>query len=391
MKKRICILGGGFGGLYTALGLRKLSKKNSDYEIILIDQNDHLLFTPLLYELITEEMKDWEIAPPLKQLLANTKIKIYQDKITQIDLKKRELETETQEKINYECLILTVGREVRLNGLPGVKEYTHPFRTLEDVYKLKHKINQLLNSNLDKIKVAIAGGGPSGVELAGKIADKLGKRGDVHLITRDNRILRHFTPATRQSAINALNKRGVAISLDTSIIEIAANYITFQQNQEIGKLPTDLVIWTTGTQARKLITDLAPSNQINQLIATATLQLPEYPEVFTLGDVAQVIDGNDQIVPATAQATYQQANLAAKNIQRFLAGKKTKKFRYLHLGEMIALGKNDSAITSFGLHLHGRLANLIRRLVYLERMPTLSHRWRVLSFWLQQFFNIIGR
>lgn len=387
MKKRICILGGGFGGLYTSLGLQKFIKQNPDYEVILIDQNDHLLFTPLLYELITNELEDWEIAPNFEKLLENTEIKFYQDLIKNLDLKNREVSLEKRGKINYDCLVLTVGREVRLNGLPGVKEFTFPFRTLEDVHNLKEKLTSLLNSDVDKIKVSIIGGGPSGVELAGKIADKLEKRGDVHLITRDNRILRHFTDATRKSAINALNKRRVAISLNTNIREINSNFITFQQGEEIGIFPTNLVIWTTGTQARKLINNLAPANQINQLVSMATLQLAEYPEVFAFGDVAEVIDGNNKIVPAMAQATYQQANFAAKNVVRFLQEKKLGKFRYLHLGEMLALGKNDSAITSFGFHLHGGFANLIRRLVYLGRMPTFSHRFQVLSLWFKKLFK----
>ncbi len=387
MSKRICILGGGFGGLYTALGLRNFLKKHPNYEIILIDQHDHLLFTPLLYEVITDELQSWEVAPNFSKLLVNSGIKFYQDKINSLDLKNREIFLQNREKLNYDCLVLTVGREVRLNGLPGVKEYTFPFRTLADVYQLKDKLTLLLNSDLNKIKVAIVGGGPSGVELAGKIADKLQKRGQVHLITRDNCILRHFTKATRKSAINALNKRNVAISLNTSITEVNSNSVIFQQGEESGTLPTDLVVWTTGTQARSLIDNLAPSNAIAQLISQATLQLPDYPEVFAFGDVAEVVDGNNTKVPAVAQVAYQQASFAAKNIIRFLAGKKLKRFRYLHLGEMIALGKNDSAITSFGLHLHGRLANIIRRLVYLERMPTFSHKFKVLSFWLKNLFK----
>jgi NADH dehydrogenase len=383
MKKQICILGGGFGGIYTALELQKFIKQNSDYEIILIDQNDHLLFTPLLYELITDELEDWEIAPNFQKLLENKPITFYQDIITNIDLKNRKVLLKNKGTINYDCLVLTVGREVRLNELSGVKQYAFPFKTLKDVHNLKDKLTLLFNSDVDKIKVSIIGGGPSGVELAGKIADKLNKRGQVHLITRDNRILRHFTNATRKSAINALNKRGVIISLNTSIIEVNSDFITFKQGEETGIFPTDLVIWTTGTQANKLINNLALCSQINQLISEATLQLPEYPEVFAFGDVAQVIDKNSIQVPATAQATYQQANLAAKNIIRFLRGKKLRKFSYLHLGEMLALGKNDSAITSFGFHLHGRFANIIRRLVYLERMPTFKHRFQVLLSWLK--------
>jgi demethylphylloquinone reductase len=387
---QILILGGGFGGLYTALKLQKFKLiKQKNYQITLIDQHDHILFTPLLYELITNELEDWEIAPKFNQLLQNTPIQFIQAKIINLDLAKKQVTLEQQETLTYDYLVLAVGRKSRLEGIPGLHDYALSFRTLEDTHKLKQSLENLENSPLELIRVSIIGGGPSGVELAVKIADRLGNRGEVDLITRGNRILRHFTAATRNSAINALDRRKVRVILETEVEKIEPNSLTLKQLHESFTLPTNLVIWTTGTDVRDWVKTLdCFHNEFKQVIVESSLQLSDYPEVFALGDVAEILDEDGKQVPPMAQAAYQEANFLAQNMVRFFTRKRLKKFRYLHLGEMMTLGLEDSAITSFGFHLHGKLAHLIRCLVYLERMPTFNHKIKVLSNWFKKWFKI---
>jgi NADH dehydrogenase len=386
---KILILGGGFGGLYTALKLQTFKLiKQGNYQITLIDQHDHILFTPLLYELITNELEDWEIAPKFQELLKNTAIQFIQAKIINLDLATRQVKLEDQETLTYDYLVLAVGRKSRLEGIPGLHDYALSFRTLEDTHKLKQSLEKLENSPLELIRVSIIGGGPSGVELAVKIADRLGNRGEVDLITRGNRILRHFTAATRNSAINALDQRRVRVILETEVEKIDPHYLILKQLHESFNLPTNLVIWTTGTDVRDWVKTLdCFHNEFKQVIVQSSLQLSDYPEVFALGDVAEILDEDGKQVPPMAQAAYQQAHFLAKNIRRFLTKKRLRKFRYLHLGEMMTLGLGKSAITSFSFHLHGKLAHIIRCLVYLERMPTFNHKIQVLSNWLKKFFR----
>ena len=387
VRQRICILGGGFGGLYTALYLQRWREfQDQNYQIVLVDRNDHLLFTPLLYELVTDELQAWEIAPPYQKLLAHTPIQFYQDEIEDVDLRARQVVLKERGRIDYDYLVFAVGGQSRLGDVPGSREYTISFRTLNDTQKLRQKLQALEDAGQNPIRVTIIGGGPSGVELAGKISDRLGKLGEVHLIERGEQILKGFTKATRASAYKALEKRRVRLSLQTSIASIAADQVTIVQSGQTATLPTDLVLWTAGTQISDWVKNLAcPHNQQGQLLSEPTLQLVNHPEVLVLGDVAEIINNGNKPIPATAQAAYQQASCAAYNLRASIHNKRWRRFRYLHLGEMIALGKNDGAVTSFGLHFNGWFGALVRRFVYLQRLPTLSHRIQVLGYWIKNW------
>ncbi|MBP0028547.1 NAD(P)/FAD-dependent oxidoreductase [Roseofilum reptotaenium CS-1145] len=375
---KVCILGGGFGGLYAALYLQRFS----ELQVTLIDQNDHILFTPLLYELITNELQIWEIAPPFSKLIRQKKIKFYQDHILGTDLKKQQVYLQDRGELQYDYLIIAVGVKSLIDNVPGVKEHAVSFRTLKDTEFLKKKLQDFRSLSKAPVQIAIVGGGPSGVELATKIADYLGQKAEVRLITRGDRILRSFTKATRLTAEKALEERNVRISFLTQVNLVQANRLIVEQANETITLPTDLVIWTTGTKARSWVLDLdCEHNRYGQLLVEPTLQLKGYPEVFALGDIADIPSNSE--IPRTAQAAYQQAPVAAKNLRSRVHQKRLKKFRYLHLGEMITVGVNDAAVSSFGLHFHGSLAFLFRNLVYLIRMPTISHRLQVFLSWLQ--------
>ncbi|MDY7013184.1 MAG: NAD(P)/FAD-dependent oxidoreductase [Cyanobacteriota bacterium] len=386
-------MGGGFGGLYTALYLQKyrgFEKKNC--EIILIDRNDRLSFTPLLYERITDELQAWEIAPPYVKLLAGTPIQFYRDRVRDVDLRSRQVLLAERGPLAYDYLVLAVGAQNRQANVPGLQDYALNFRNFTDSKKLNRALSELERSDREALegqdraplRVALIGGGPSGVELAGKIADRLGKRGEIHLIESGQQLLKTFTRGTRKAAHKALEKRRVRVSLETRVQAIARDAVTLEQAGQRALLPTDLTIWVAGTQMQDWVKNLpCTHNERGQLIAEKTLQSVDYPEVFVLGDTAEITDASGQRVPATAQAAYQQASCAAKNLWAALNNKPLKPFRYLHLGEMIALGKNDAAIASFGLHLSGVLAAPIRSLVYLQRLPTLSHRLQVLWHWVK--------
>ena len=177
-QKNICIVGGGFGGLYTALRLNELPWENNEKpKITLIDKSDRFLFSPLLYELVTEELQTWEIAPPFEEILASTGILFHQGCVTNIDIERKEVTVDGQTKLQCDRLILSTGGTTPLDIAPGAKEYAIPFRSLDDAYRLKEQLRLLIESDRDKIRVAVVGGGYSGVELACKIGDLLGERG----------------------------------------------------------------------------------------------------------------------------------------------------------------------------------------------------------------------
>jgi NADH:ubiquinone reductase (non-electrogenic) len=392
-RQRICILGGGFGGLYTALYLQKYRGfKEKNCEIILIDCNERLSFTPLLYERITDELQAWEIAPPYVKLLAGTPVQFYCDRVENVDLRSRSVFLAQRGELAYDYLVLAVGAQNRQANIPGLTEYALTFRNFTDSKKLNRALEELEQSDRAPLRVALIGGGPSGVELAGKIADRLGKRGEIHLIESGEQLLTTFTQVTRKTAHKALEKRRVRVSLNTRVKAIGRDALTLEQNGQRATLPADLTIWVAGTQMHDWVKNLpCTHNERGQIISEKTLQSPDYPEVFVLGDLAEITDAAGQRVPATAQAAYQQACCAAKNLWATLNHKPLKPFRYLHLGEMIALGENDAAISSFGLHLNGAIAAPIRSLVYLQRLPTLSHRLKVLWHWVKKSWSRLRR
>ncbi|MBK1986461.1 NAD(P)/FAD-dependent oxidoreductase [Sphaerospermopsis aphanizomenoides BCCUSP55] len=381
---RICILGGGFGGLYTALELGKFAQfRQPNYEIILIEKREHFLFTPLLYEVVTGELHSWEVAPTYKKLLSDSQAKFYQAEIQSVDLEQKLVTLESGEILNYDFLVLAVGKETRLDIVPGAAEYAQTFRTLADAEYLKERLRILEASDIPVIKIAVAGAGPNGVEIACKLADRLKKRGEIRLIDRGNEILKTLPKGCQTAAYRALLKRGVQIDLNTSVERIESNAIMINHQGKTQKLQTDLVLWTGGNQSIQWVKDLnCQYNQQGQVIATPTLQLAGYPDVFVLGDLAEIRDVKGNESPATAQAAFQQAPCAARNIWAKITGRKLKSFSYLHLGEMLTLGIKNAVVFSFGITLDGSLARIIRRGVYIQRLPTLKHKLQVAKRWI---------
>ncbi len=381
---KICILGGGFGGLYTALRLSQLPWETSQKpEIVLVDKSDRFLFSPLLYELLTGELQTWEIAPPFEEIFSNTGIRFCQGIVEKIDIDQRQVYLQDSPEISYDLLVLALGGETPLDMASGATSYAYPFRTTTDVYRIEERLRVLEESEADKIRVAIVGGGYSGVELACKLADRLGERGRFRLIELSDQILRTSPEFNREAASKALEARGVFIDLETKVESIGSDSIALEYKNQVDTIPVDLVIWTVGTRVSPVVRSLGvKQNQRGQINITPTLQVIDHPEVFALGDLADCRDKEGKQVPSTAQAAFQQADYTAWNIWATLTNRPLLPFRYQHLGEMMTLGLDNATFTGLGIKLDGSLAYIARRLAYLYRQPTLDHQLKVGFNWL---------
>ncbi len=381
---RICILGGGFGGLYTALNLARLPWAVMP-EIILIDKSDRFLFTPFLYELVTAEMQEWEIAPTFTELLADTGIQFIQGLVTNINFEAKQVEVNIGQPnvLAYDHLVLAIGGETPMNYVAGASEYAIPFRNLNDFYRLNSKLELLEASNRDKIRVCIAGAGSSGVELACKIADRLKDRGRVRLVDRNAKILANSTEANRSIAELALSQRGVWTDLNTRVSQVTEDEVTLDYADGSDTLPVDIVLWTVGSTFSKVIQNLSIAHNRQGAIATEpTLQVKGYADVFAIGDLA-ALESNGEPLPATAQVAFQQSQYCAWNIWASLNQKSLVKFNYIPLGEFISLGVDGATASIFGkFSIDGLPATAMRRLAYLLRMPTLQHQWKIGTHWL---------
>ena len=385
-QQRICIVGGGFGGLYTALRLHELPwEERAKPEIRLIDKSDRFLFSPLLYEIITEELQTWEIAPPFEELFAGTDIVFQQGVVSDIDVEQNKVTLDDGSQVKCDRLVLATGGNTPLNIAPGAKEYAIPFRTLEDAYRLKERLRLLTESDRDKIRVTIVGGGYSGVEIACKVSDLIGTRGRIRIIERGSHILDGSTEYNRKTAIKALEERQIWLDLETETTEVTENTISLSYKGQIDTIPVDLVVWTVGNKVSPLTEnlDLAKTPQ-GLLKIKPTLQLLDRDDIYALGDTAECLDELGNLLPATAQVAFQQSDYCAWNIWADLNQKPLLPFRYQALGEIMALGTDSAVLSGMGLKLEGSAAYIARRLIYLYRLPTLKHQLTVGLNWLTQ-------
>ncbi|MGD1860028.1 MAG: NAD(P)/FAD-dependent oxidoreductase [Leptolyngbyaceae cyanobacterium] len=384
--KRICILGGGFGGLYTALRLNSLPwSADNPVEIVLVDPRDRFLFSPLLYELVTGELATWEIAPPYAELLAGTKIRFIQANVEAVNQAEKQVQLGTGETLTYDRLVLAVGGETPLDMVLGAADHALPFRTVEDAHRLQGRLRELETTDADKIRVMVVGGGYSGVELACKIADRLGDRGRVRLVERADDILQTSAEFNRKTAREALSERGIWLDLETSVERIGADTATLTYRDQTDELPVDIVLWTVGTRVVPLLETMdLPRNERQQIQVEPTLQVVDHADIFALGDIVDCKDASGQQVPNTAQSALQAADYVGWNLWASLGDRPQLPFRYQHLGEMMTLGIDNATLSGLGLKLEGPLAHVARRLTYLYRMPTINHQVRVGLNWIQQ-------
>jgi len=384
MTTRICILGGGFGGLYTALRLNQLAWEPFDRpEIILVDQNDRFLFLPLLYELVTGELEIWEVAPPFMELLASTQVQFLQGTVLKIDTTEKQAHLQDGSSLPYDHLVLALGGETPLDWVSGAADHALSFRSLNDAYLLEERLKILESKETDKIRVAVIGGGYSGVELACKLGDRLGDRGRLRILEQGSQILNASSDFNRNTAQRSLDSRGIWVDLETRVKAISTDSLTLEYKGQTDVIPTDLVLWTAGTQVVSPIKELPfEKNQRGQLITSSTLQLASHPEIFAIGDLAATQDGSGQPLPATAQVAYQQADYVAWNLWAGITGRPPLPFHYFPLGEMLSLGLDSATLSGLGLKLEGTPAYVLRRLAYLYRMPTLDHQLKVGFNWI---------
>ncbi|MFM2431369.1 MAG: hypothetical protein RLZZ511_2582 [Cyanobacteriota bacterium] len=379
---KICILGGGFGGLYSALRLTQMNWEHPP-EITLVDQRDRFVFAPLLYELLTGELESWEIAPEYRTLLANTGIRFEQQTVQGIDINAKSVTLGNGQILNYDRLVLAMGGETPIDMVPGAADHAMPFRNVADAQRVAERLRQLETSDAEKIRVAIVGGGYSGVELACKLAERLGDRGRLRIIERSNQILANSPAFNRETAEKALSERSVWRDLETNVTEIAADSMTLSYQNETNTIPVDLVLWTVGNRVVPIIRDLAiPHNDRGQVIVSNAMQVEGHPEIFALGDLAECHDASGQLVPATAQVAFQQSDYAGWNVWASLSDRPLLPFRYQALGEMITLGQENATLSGLGLNLQGLPAHVARRMIYLMRMPTLEHQVKVGVSWM---------
>ncbi|HYK21394.1 MAG TPA: NAD(P)/FAD-dependent oxidoreductase [Pyrinomonadaceae bacterium] len=392
-QPRIVILGGGFGGLFTALEL------GGSGEVTLVSEEDHFLFTPMLYEYLSGEVEAWHIAPRFSELLEEN-VRFVQSRVTGIDLTEQSVALESsKESLKYDVLVLALGGVTNYVGVEGAQEHSLPFRKLAHADNLRRQMGAALDRIAPdlapqdvrrELTFAVVGAGASGCELSTKMADLLtdafkrrALRGEprVLVIEMGDQVVPGMGDQIREFVEEALHESRVEVHTKTRVVSVTSDGITFDHEGRQESLKTAGVVWTGGVKMSPLIAQLdVEKNRRGLLVLKPTLQLSQHLNIFALGDVAFYPDATPTLA-GTAQLAFQQASLAARNIKAFNEGKELHTKHFEELGEAMSLGTERAAVLTGGKAFGGALARQARFALYTSRLPTWHHRLRVGASW----------
>lgn len=382
-QQPVVVVGGGFGGLSTALALASAAPSTP---VLLIEPQERFLFLPLLYELLSGELRRWEVAPRFRELLAGRGAAWLQERVSRINTDTREVRTDSGRTIRYSELVLATGGKPTTYGIPGVEEHCLGFRSLADVDRLQLLVQHLRQQRRPLQRLAIVGAGASGVELACKLADLLDGAAVVELIEQGEDLLPQARAFNRDQARDALLKRDIRLRTTTRVVAAHADGLTLERDGEAAgteRLLCDGVIWTGGVVG--CVPELLPPLELDRrgrLPCDPTLRVIGREHLFALGDAARCPGDAGDDHPATAQVAYQQAACVAANVRHQQRGEELEPFVWKDLGEMLGLGIGQATLTGMGITLAGPPAFQLRRLAYLARMPGLQQQLRVAGGWL---------
>lgn len=391
---RILIIGGGFGGLFTAIGLARAG------HVTLVSREDHFLHTPLLYEYMSGEVEAWHIAPPFRDLLDDERIHFMQGEVNNVDFQAREVAIAGLEhRLAYDYLVLAMGGVTNYWNIEGAAEHALPFRKISDADALRQRMIDVLDhiqpdaAPQDARRAAtfaVVGGGASGVELATKMSDLLrdafrrrGLKGEprVLILEMGQQVLPGMDHEIRAVVEEALREARVEVHTATRVVRLRPGGVVFEHHGEQTQLEASGVVWTAGVRVSPLVEKLQVEKDKRGLIVVApTLQVPGHPEVFALGDIAAF----QNVVPSlagTAQLAFQQADLVAQNVQALIDGSVPATRHFQELGEAVSLGTENAAVLAGGTVMSGALARQARFALYTTRLPTWQHRLRVGASW----------
>jgi NADH dehydrogenase len=410
VNKRILILGGGFAGAYTALHLERRLAGVADVEIVLAAQENFVLFTPMLHEIAAGDVAITDVVQPLRQMLRRTRVLIVE--VESIDLPAKRVHFVKRDlalrfELTYDQIVLALGTVPNFHKTPGIKEHALTMKSLGDAILLRNRMIEALDvadnhpdeaARLAMMTVVVAGGGFAGAETAGAVNDLLRDavrfyprlREDmlrIMLVHPGEVILPELSESLGRYAQGQLARRGVEVRLKTGVTGYNGKELTLTDGT---KIETRLVIWTAGITPSPLVSKLPCAMQKGRVVVNASLQVPEWPDVWALGDCASVPDvlKPGQYSPPTAQHAIRQAAVLAGNIAAEMHGQPLQPFRFKTLGMLAAIGRHAGVAEILGLRFSGLIAWALWRGIYLAKLPGLQKKVRVAIDWtLDLFFS----
>ena len=408
-RKRIVILGGGFGGVYTAQALEKLLGRKDDFEITLISKENYFVFQPMLPEVISGGVGLTDIVSPLRRLLPRTDIQVRE--VESIDLVNKTVTTSQgftphAHVISYDHLVLALGNVTDFRGLRGLPEHAIPFKNLADaLYLRNHLIRALEEAAIENedsklrqqlLTFVVAGGGFSGIEVVAEVNDFVrgvarNYRGidpseiRVMLIHSQDRILPEVSPKLAVFAQNILMKRGVEIRLNTRLEAATGEEAVLVGGERVS---TRTLVSTVPSSPHPLMEMLdLPKGRGSRVTVNRSLQVDGTENIWSLGDCALVPEPDGKgFCPPTAQHAIRQGKTVAQNIVARIRAGQQHTFNFKGLGKMGALGHHSAVAEIMGINISGFLAWWMWRTIYLMKLPGWGRRLKVAVAWTLDLF-----
>jgi len=402
-KTTIVIIGGGFGGIYTAKRLLKLFKRDKFIEIVLINTTNYFIFTPMLHEVATGGLNRRSVIEPIREVIKSENFRFIKEQVKKIDLKRKEIKGKNI-CIPYDYLIMATGSKTQYFGTLGAEKYTLPLKTMVDASRIKNHVIECFEKVIrtpiqaeQALTIVIVGGGPTGVELAAEMVEfveqtlartypNLSKyEPKVILINSGDELLKHAHPKVRKAAYGRLVKQGVDVFLNARVTKVTKDGITLNTHK---KIKTDTVIWATGVTPNAVSMTPDILDKRGHVPVNKFLYNEEFSKVFALGDCALQIDPNtDAPVPNLAQVATGQAKVCADNIFRRITGAKPlDEYSFKSKGFLVSVGSHYAIAEIKGFHFSGFFAWWLWRTIYLMKLLSFKNKLRTAFDWTLDLF-----
>lgn len=400
-QRHIVIVGGGFGGITAAKQLKK-----ADADVTLIDRSNHHLFQPLLYQVATAALSPGDIAAPIRAIIGNQPgMRVLLGEVTDIHPEKKHLNLADGRTIDYDQLVLAPGARYNYFGneewkehAPGLKSISDALGTRERILLSLEEAEQIKDPKLREpyLTYVIIGGGPTGVEMAGAIAE-IAKRNmmrdyqnisknetRIFLVEAGPKILNGYPQELSEKACEMLENMGVRVLLNTPVTNIKEDAVQFGE----GTIRTPNIIWAAGVVASPLLDSLGTEqDRTGRVKVNDDLSVPGYPNIFVIGDAAHLNDEEGNPLPALAPVAMQQGEFLGK----ILSGKSTTngepKFRYINKGTMATIGRAKAVAEIRGFKFSGVVAWFMWSFVHILQLMCFHSKTRVFLEWMWYYFT----
>jgi NADH dehydrogenase len=363
LRPKVVILGAGFGGLTAARALDGIA------DVTLIDRHNFQTFLPLLYQVSTAGLAADHVAYPIRGALRKTKVKFRMGSPISVDHKNKSVKLDSSEVLDFDYLIVALGSATNDFGIKGVAENALGMKTVNEALNIRSEIMRRFEDlcrfeDDTKFSIAVVGGGPTGVEMAGAIAEL--KRGplssdnahaakniDVYLVEAGPRLLPALSPKLSQRTKKDLEKLGVKVLTEAVVKEVKPRQILFADGQ---KIPAEITVWAAGVKGEPTMKKLSIPQESGRIAVDPTMQVTNYPYIFAIGDIAGAKGADGRFLPMVAPVAMQQARFVAKQIQRLQKSEPLTAFKYVDKGSMATIGRHKAVVEVKGIRIGGAVA-----------------------------------